>query len=628
MRILSVQTIKAKLYLISFILVVSMLAFGFFEMVSFRKIDNLQFAAQETAHSKADLLKLRRHEKDFLARLDVKYIKQFNADQIALTDRINRVKEILRQYSNQHESSFDYALEVLDQYSTQFNVITDQSILIGLTMKDGLRGNINNAANIAEEKILATGDEQLYRMLLNLRRNEKDFIITNKPEHLTYFNNNLDTLQQTLRDKPYSRTEQKGLRRSLIMYQMMFEELVKGYTTIGLTFTEGLYGELRKKVHVVENEIDRLELAIVNDINSQQQQEKLTLAISGIVLTLLMALVLLAFSRQITKRLSTVNHMMKDIAEGNGDLTVRMNDSGHDELAELSHSFDKFTFKLQSIITDIAGISQQVSSAAAESTSASDHSLENAEQQQAESSNVAAAINQLLATSSEIASNINDAANSAEKVKLEAQSSLQTSQQAGECIQALATDIAESQTLIERLETESNNINKVIAVIRDITEQTNLLALNAAIEAARAGDHGRGFAVVADEVRQLAQRTHSSTQEIEHTIERLHTGVEESVAIMQKSQSQTELTVTQTNQATDSVNRIVEAITEISDKNLQIASASEQQTMVSAEIDKNITRISELAINTASAVNQSSKASQGVSVMAEQLDDVVGQFKF
>lgn len=628
MRILSVQTIKAKLYLISFILVASMLAFGLFEMVSFKKIDDLQFAAQETAHSKADLLKLRRHEKDFLARLDAKYIEQFNADQIALSDRIVRVQTILSQYSSQHESSFDYVLEVLDQYSTQFNEITDQSVLIGLTMKDGLRGNINNAANDAEEKILATGDEQLYRMLLTLRRNEKDFIITKNADHLGYFNNNIDTLQQAIKEKSYSRAEQRGLRRSLIMYQMMFEELVDGYTTIGLSHTEGLYGELRKKVHVVEAEIDRLELALIDDINHQQYQEKLTLAISGAAVTLFMTIVLLTFSRKITQRLATVNRMMKDIAEGNGDLTVRMNDNGKDELAELSHSFDKFTSKLQTIVTGIADISQQLSHAASESTSASDNSLENAEQQQAESSSVAAAINQLLATSNEIASNINDAADSAEKVKLEAQNSLQTSEQAGESIQALASDIAESQTLIERLETESSNINKVIAVIRDITEQTNLLALNAAIEAARAGEHGRGFAVVADEVRQLAQRTHSSTQEIEHTIERLHFGVEESVTIMQKSQSQTELTVTQTNQATDSVNRIVTAITDISDKNLQIASASEQQAMVSAEIDKNISRISELAMSTASAVGQSSQASQDVSKMAGQLGEVVSQFKY
>ncbi|MCW8329697.1 methyl-accepting chemotaxis protein [Photobacterium sp. SDRW27] len=628
MHLLSVHTIKAKLYLFSFILAISMIAFGLFEASSFNKIEKLQFAAQETAHSNTDLLKLRRHEKDFLSRLDPQYIEKFNQDQIALSQRIDGIKSILEQYSEQHNNQFEQLLALLEQYSNQFSLIADQSLLIGLSMNEGLRGNIGNAANDAEEKILATGDEQLYRMLLTLRRNEKDFIITKNPDHLTYFNNNLDTLQSTIQDKSYSRSELKALKRSLIMYQMMFEELVEGYTTIGLSHTEGLYGKLRKTVHVVEEQIKQLEQEILSEIHRLQKQEKVTLAASGIGLTLMMLAVLLMFSRQITKRLSSVNHMMKDIAEGNGDLTVRMNDNGKDELAQLSNSFDKFTSKLQSIISSTAGISQQLSTAANESTTASDNSLTNAEQQQAESANVAAAINQLLATSNEIASNINDAADSAERVKTEAQSSLQTSQLAGDCIQALASDIAEAQTLIERLEDDSTSINKVIAVIRDITEQTNLLALNAAIEAARAGEHGRGFAVVADEVRLLAQRTHSSTQEIEQTIEKLHDGVEQSVTIMQKSQAQTEVTVSQTNQATEAVNRIVAAITEISDKNLQIASASEQQAMVSAEIDQNITRISELAISTATAVNQSSTASRGVSAMAQQLDNVVGQFKY
>ncbi|ELR64821.1 Methyl-accepting chemotaxis protein I (serine chemoreceptor protein) [Photobacterium marinum] len=628
MRILSFQTIKAKLYLISFLLIAAMAGFALFEKLSFTKVEELQTAAQQTAQSKTDLLKLRRHEKDFLTRLDATYIKKFNQDQSTLTNRLNRVKDTLGKYNPQHEAGFNHALAALDQYSTQFNVITDQAILIGLNMDEGLRGNIANAANTAEEAILMTGDEQLYRMLLTLRRNEKDFIITKNPEHQTYFNNNLDTLQQTIKDKPYSRAELRSLRRNLTMYQIMFDELVEGYATIGFSYTDGLYGELRKAVRTLEQDLNQLERTILNEISTLQARERLTLGIVGAFITVIMSIVLLFISHQITRRLSNVNRMMKDIAEGNGDLTVRMNDTGNDELAQLSHSFDKFTSKLQSIISGIADISQSLSGAAKESTAASANSLTNAEEQQSESSSVAAAINELLATSNEIASNINDAANAAERVKEEAGQSLQISQQAGQSIKALATDIASSQSLIERLEVESANINKVIGVIREITEQTNLLALNAAIEAARAGEHGRGFAVVADEVRQLAQRTHSSTQEIENTIDKLHHGVAESVDIMQKSQKQTEVTVSQTNQATDAVNRIVAAITEISDKNIQIASASEQQAMVSAEIDKNITQISELAMNTATAVSQSSKASQNVSKMAQQLDEVVGQFKF
>ena len=316
-----------------------------------------------------------------------------------------------------------------------------------------------------------------------------------------------------------------------------------------------------------------------------------------------MTLVLMVISRTISQRLNAVNRIMNDIAQGEGDLTVRMNDKGQDELAQLGRSFDQFTSKLQTIINNIADISKHLSQAANESQSAASGSLVNAEQQQSESANVATSVNELLATSSEIASNISDTANAAQNGQENAVKSQEISQQAAVSIDTLASEIQSAQNQIQTLEAQSQNINKVTSVIRDITEQTNLLALNAAIEAARAGEHGRGFAVVADEVRQLAQRTHSSTQEIEQTIEQLLETVSQSVAAMQHSQALAGDTVAHTKQAKEAADLIVKAITDISDRSLQIASASEQQACrCIAEIDQNIHRIAELATDTAAAV--------------------------
>ncbi|PSW17658.1 methyl-accepting chemotaxis protein [Photobacterium sanctipauli] len=628
MRKPSLHTIKAQLFLVSIFLVTTMVGFGIFEAFSFKKLDQLQQAAQETANGNTDLLTLRRHEKDFLARLDPQYIEQFNQQQIALSKRLKDVQALLAQYDDSNNSQFADVLQALDAYSNQFNIIADQTILIGLTPQEGLRGNIRSAANDAEEGILLTGNELLYRMLLTLRRNEKDFLITNNPDHVRVFENNVENLISAISNSELTVREQKSLRRSIIMYQMMFDELVEGYTTIGLNYNEGLYGQLRSNVQDVEQNINNLEATIVQTINDEQNNEKLALMVAGTLVTLTMVITLIMISRRISSRLKSVNQVMEDIASGDGDLTVRMNDNGKDEFAKLSQSFDQFANKLQAIIQNVASISKQLSTSADESSASANNSLTNAQQQQSESANVATSINELLATSNEIASNIADAADSAEHGKQNAQQSLAISQQAGTAIESLASQIQSAQHQIQALEAESNSINKVISVIRDITDQTNLLALNAAIEAARAGEYGRGFAVVADEVRLLAQRTHSSTEEIEQTIERLHAGVSQSVALMEESQQLAVSTVEQTQEATEAVNRITEAITGISDKSLQIASASEQQAAVSAEIDKNIIRIAELATSTASAVDQSSTASKQVTEMAQELDRVVGQFKF
>ncbi|MGR5061427.1 methyl-accepting chemotaxis protein [Photobacterium sp. DNB22_13_2] len=622
------RTIKAKLYLTSLFLISAMVAFGIFESLSFMKLDNLQLAAQETAHSNTDLLTLRRHEKDFLTRLDADYVEKFNHKQIELNARLKKIKETLAQYSDANNAEFEQVMVSLNSYANQFNIIADQTILLGLTPSEGLRGNIRSAANDTEELLLTSNDEKLYRLLLTLRRNEKDFLITKDLNHVAAFNNNLDSFLSTLTTSELTSSQQRALRRSLTIYQMMFDELVQGYTDIGLKYSDGLYGKLRVNVQLVESQINQLEQSITHSIDTMQSQEKTILLIGGGAITLIMTLVLFVISRTISHRLKAVNDMMQDIAEGNGDLTVRMNDQGDDELAQLSRSFDLFTSKLQAIINNIADISQQLSRAANESKSAASGSLANAEQQQGESANVATSVNELLATSSEIASNINDTATAARNGQDNAVRSLEISQQAAVSIDTLANEIKTAQNHILTLQTQSQNINKVTSVIRDITDQTNLLALNAAIEAARAGEQGRGFAVVADEVRQLAQRTHSSTQEIEQTIEHLLETVSQSVSAMQHSQTLASDTVAHTKQAKESADLIVAAITDISDRSLQIASASEQQAAVSAEIDQNIHRIAELATHTAAAVSQTSTSSQDVANMADQLDTVVSQFKY
>ncbi|MEZ8095758.1 methyl-accepting chemotaxis protein [Photobacterium swingsii] len=628
MRALSVHSIRGKLLSLALLLVSGIIAFGFIEKMAFDNLSTLQSTAQETTRSQNDLLTLRRYEKDFLSRLDPKYIVQFNQTYQTLVTRLQQIESNLHYYELANQADFLEIFTLLNQYATQFNLITDQRILIGLTPDQGLQGQIHQAADAAEEAILLTADDRLRRMLLTLRRNEKDFLLTSNIDHVTAFDNNADTLLTAISASHLASSDKHPLKRSILMYKTMFDELSAGYQTIGLTPAEGLYGQLRTAVHNVESDLKDLEKTTLKSISARVQTEEIILAVIGLGFTLLISGALLIISRQISQRLAKVNAIMASIAAGEGDLTVRMDDKGKDELSQLSQSFDQFTARLQAIIRDVALIAQQLSSTTKDSHQASTHSMTNAEQQQAESASVATAVNELLATSNDIAANIGDAAHAVEDVQNEALASQKISQQAGNSLQCLAADITASQTLITQLELQSQSINKVISVIRDITDQTNLLALNAAIEAARAGDQGRGFAVVADEVRQLAQNTHHSTKEIEQTVEDLHNGVEEIVAIMHKSQEQTTVTVEQTQSAVLAMNRIGDAIGGILDKNLQIASASEQQAMVSAEIDKNITHISELAQHTVSMIQQSAESSHEVSAMAEQLDKVVNQFKY
>ncbi|OWP68174.1 methyl-accepting chemotaxis protein [Pseudomonas sp. K2I15] len=316
------------------------------------------------------------------------------------------------------------------------------------------------------------------------------------------------------------------------------------------------------------------------------------------------------------------------VAQGvaSGDLTGVIAVSGKDEPARLQQALKSMQESLRETIRCISDSSSQLASASEELSCVTEDATRGLHQQSQEIEQAATAVNQMTAAVEEVASNAVATSQASRESDRIAQHGREQVHQTVLSIESLADDVTANATQVEDLAQKVYGISKVLDVIRSIAEQTNLLALNAAIEAARAGDAGRGFAVVADEVRALAHRTQQSTQEIEQMISGIQQGTDQAVSSMQQSNTRARSTLDIAKSAGTALEAIASAFTLINERNLVIASASEEQAAVAREVDRNLMNIRDLAQQTSAGANQTSAASQELSRLAVDLNTMVARF--
>ena len=330
----------------------------------------------------------------------------------------------------------------------------------------------------------------------------------------------------------------------------------------------------------------------------------------------------------VSRPLQKVMTGMIDIAKGEQDLTKRLQESSaKDELGVLTHKFNVFMSRQQEALRTIAHSASEVAEVVEEMTSATGRASQGISEQRTETDQVATAMTEMVATVQEVARGAETAANAAREANNEAATGRSVVTSSMESINALASEVQNAAGVIGQLASESDDISKVLDVIKGIAEQTNLLALNAAIEAARAGEQGRGFAVVADEVRTLAQRTHESTQEIEEMIGRLQSSADKAVEVMEQGSKQASISVEHAGKAVDSLGAITNSVTTITDLNTQIASSAEEQSAVANEINRNVQNITHLAEQTSTNINETSTTGSELACISEELGKIVEQFK-
>jgi methyl-accepting chemotaxis protein len=618
-------TIKGKLIAIAGLAVVGMLAMLGLQRFTSHSVHALQETRVLSAQVEVGMLLLRRHEKDFLARRELKYQAEFAEtmkNTLGVIDRLE--KNLTTQEIDATEAR--QVRDVLQRYGVIFDKLVKVEDTIGLNEKSGLYGSLRDAVHQAEAKINGLHDNQLLSDMLMLRRHEKDFMLRWNVKYVAEFDQGHDVFASHLAASGNPAEDKTEIGKLMLSYKDRFAAFVAAATEKGLDSKSGILGALRETVHQTETLLTSLQKKLEAIIDRKEVTlSSLAWAVTlGLLVLVTVCVLLVAIS--VVRPVEHLRAIMQQVAE-NKDLKLRSDIQGGDEIAQMSDAFNDMIDVFDRSVHEVFKSTVMLSTASEELSMITQNTRDGVQRQQSETEQVATAMNEMTATVQEVARSANDAANASRTADEQSQTGRKLVKETIVGIKSLAGEVENTAEEISQLKTETDNINTVLQVIGGIAEQTNLLALNAAIEAARAGEQGRGFAVVADEVRTLASRSQSSTQEISQIIDRLQNRASTVVDAMEHSRQLAQQCVSQADIAATSLDEITAAVSSISNMNLQIASAAEEQSAVAEEINRNIVNINDVAVASTEAANQTLQTSQSLAETATELQTIVNQFR-
>ncbi len=490
---------------------------------------------------------------------------------------------------------------------------------------------------------------KLQRYIIEMQDTAGEYLAEEEPSNLPAIRENFDVLAEKveshmtilfdLAESEEDKQDAKDLKYNFVQWQALALNDEKLFDTYREQLryeaeADDYTNHLEISISKADALLEQLTAAAdtLADLANDEAEVALKTAVTTVGVVWLTALVfgfvtIIALIKAIIIPVDNLVNRLKDIAEGEGDLTQRVNEDGKDELAALGVEFNLFVVKIQSLISQISTESNGLDNSIVSISDISEKVCERVNMQSKEVQQVVSYIAQVNDAAESISSNAQNCSDASKDANNDSEAVRTTVQQAISSIGELAGHIDDSSNVINELNKEVDNIASVLDVIQAIAEQTNLLALNAAIEAARAGEQGRGFAVVADEVRTLASRTQNCTNEIQTMIQNLQKGASAAVTSMSRSKEGGEETVTIANQAGVALDRVSMAITNLNQLNEQIATAAEEQRSIVNSATKSVSHVKTVVEESLNASIENQENTVHMSKSVDRLNGLVKQFK-